>query len=160
MILWARGLLPARDVILLGEFDRGFYGFRSTTHIDDAREPPRRQRCDFGGELDGWLGQVAARPIVQRAGLLVDRARNLLVAVAKRVRPAVAAHHVEIGVAVNVDDMDPGPRSHDHRSVFFDIVARGDRKNAVIERVLRQAVGAFDRGFRVHEDSPGTSARV
>ncbi len=155
--------VPARDdlvgarlpaaclMVLLGDLEGGLDGFRAAADEHHFREPSRRELGDARRQFDHWLGHVAARSdVVEGLGLLVHGPSDLFVAIAKRIGPRRRAHHVEIGLAMDVDDLDARSGRHDHRAVFLDIVARGDRENAVIERVLGQAVGAFDRGFHVH----------
>jgi hypothetical protein len=72
--------------------------------------------------------------------LFVDRVRDLLAIVSKRVRPSVRTHHVNVGTAVLIRQPDALPQSVNVRAVPSNVFNGGEREDAMLEGAAIQLI--------------------
>ena len=142
----------ATDVVLLGEFKRGLHRLGAAHHEQRLGEIAGRELGQFLSQPDGRLAEVAdGADVVEVGELGVDGVGDLLVAVALGVGARVRAHHVEVGLAGDVGELDALALGVDIGAVLVHLAGLDQRKDAVIERGLGQFVDVGERGAFGHD---------
>ena len=112
-------------VIMLGQFDRCFYRFRSVT---EKGEPVDFSGSDFRQDLgkpdSRHICKLHRGKIREFADLIIDRLSNLFSSVAHMNGTGHAGNKIKVTLAVLIVDPDPFP-SGDHSDAFFEFALLG-----------------------------------
>ena len=134
-------LHAVQQMILLGRLERHLVGFGARAGEHAGREGAGRELGDLGGEVHGYVDDVGESAAVMQADeLVVDRLGDAVLAVAERRGAGLRAHHVEIGLARRVGDLEALRRDEDGGAVGAHFVLAREREEIMIERVLRERV--------------------
>ena len=134
-------LVAFQSMILLGRLERHLIGFRARTGEYAGGQRAGCQLGDLGREAHRDIDHIGERAAIMKADkLVIDRFGDAILAVAERAGAGLGAHHVEVGLARRVGDLEAFRRDKNIGAVAAYIVLARQRKQIMVERILGQRV--------------------